>query len=551
MSTPHPASLARAAIALAIAAWVPLLAMTDATAAQLGAGHWHTNGHRIEDNANQPIRLAGINWFGLETGNFAPHGLWARGYRSMLDQIKANGYNTIRLPYSNQLFDAGSTPNGIDFSQNADLAGLTGLQVMDKIVAYAGEIGLRILLDRHRPDASGQSELWYTAQYDEARWIRDWTMLASRYLGNATVIGADLHNEPHGAACWGCGDTGRDWRLAAERAGNAILAVNPNWLIVVEGVETYNGQNYWWGGNLAGAGAAPVRLNVANRLVYSIHDYPASVHAQSWFSAPDYPANLPALWDATWGYLHRTNVAPVLVGEFGTKLATTSDQQWLTALASYLGTGVDGMHWTFWSWNPNSGDTAGILKDDWQTIDAVKQAYLVPLMFKLGGLTSLPPPPKVVVVEYYNASLDHYFITHVTAEQSKLDAGSTPTRWTRTGQSFNVYESGGTGISPVCRFYIPPDLGDSHFFGRDTGECDATRASNPSFVLEASAFFHAILPVAGVCPGGTTAVYRVFSNRPDANHRYTTDRATRDRMVANGWSAEGDGPDRVAMCALQ
>jgi endoglucanase len=548
MSAPPPGSLARAAIALATGASILLIAFR-AAAAEVGAGYWHTNGHRIEDSANQPLRIAGINWFGLETSNFAPHGLWARGYRSMLDQIKGQGYNTIRLPYSNQLFDAGSTPNGIDFSQNPDLSGLTGLQVMDKIVAYAGDIGLRILLDRHRPDANGQSELWYTAQYDEARWIHDWTMLASHYAGNTMVIGADLHNEPHGAACWGCGDLARDWRLAAERAGNAILAMNPNWLIVVEGVETYDGQNYWWGGNLAGAGAAPVRLNVADRLVYSIHDYPASVHAQSWFSAPDYPANLPALWDATWGYLHRTNAAPVLVGEFGTKLATTSDQQWLTALANYLGAGVDGMHWTFWAWNPNSQDTGGILNDDWQTIDTAKQAYLVPLQFRLGGLTSLPPPPKVSAIEYYNAILDHYFITSLTAEQNNLDAGMTPTRWARTGQAFNVFESAGTGTSPVCRFYIPPGLGDSHFFGRGTAECDATRANNPSFVLEAPTFFHTILPTAGTCPGGMAPVYRVFSNRADANHRYTTDRATRDQMTAKGWIAEGDGPDFVVMCA--
>jgi len=522
---------------------------TPVAQAELGAGYWHTSGHRIEDSANQSIRIAGVNWFGLETSNFAPHGLWARGYRSMLDQIKAQGYNTIRLPYSNQLFDAGSMPNGIDFSQNADLSELTGLQIMDKIVAYAGEIGLRILLDRHRPDANGQSELWFTVQYDEARWIRDWTMLASRYAGNTTVIGADLHNEPHGAACWGCGDLTRDWRLAAERAGNAILAVNPNWLIVVEGIETYDGQNYWWGGNLAGAGNAPVRLDVANRLVYSIHDYPASVHAQLWFSMPSYPANLPALWDSKWGYLHRTNVAPVLVGEFGTRLATTSDQQWLTALANYLGTGVHGIHWTFWSWNPNSGDTGGILKDDWQTIDTAKQAYLVPLQFRLAGVTSLPPPPRISVVEYYNASLDHYFITPLAAEQSKLDSGLTPTPWTRTGQAFNVFEPGGTSTSPVCRFYIPPGLGDSHFFGRGTAECDSAQTSNPSFVLESSALFFTALPTAGVCPGSTTPVYRVFSNRADANHRYTTDHTTREQMVAKGWLAEGDGPDHVVMCA--
>lgn len=53
------------------------------------------------------------------------------------------------------------------------------------------------------------------------------------------MIGADLHNEPHGAATWGSGNTNTDWRLAAERCGNAILSVNTNWLIIVEGIENY------------------------------------------------------------------------------------------------------------------------------------------------------------------------------------------------------------------------------------------------------------------------------------------------------------------------
>ncbi|HMB29073.1 MAG TPA: cellulase family glycosylhydrolase, partial [Blastocatellia bacterium] len=130
-----------------------------------GEGYWHTSGNQILDANNQPVRIAGVNWFGMETSNFAPHGLWTRGYKSMLDQIKSLGYNTLRLPYCNQLFDPNSAPNGIDFSQNQDLQGLSGLQIMDKIIAYCGQIGLRVFLDRHRPDAAGQSELWYTAAY--------------------------------------------------------------------------------------------------------------------------------------------------------------------------------------------------------------------------------------------------------------------------------------------------------------------------------------------------------------------------------------------------
>jgi hypothetical protein len=162
-----------------------------------------------------------------------------------------------------------------------------------------------------------------------------------------------------------------------------------------------------------------------------------------------------------------------------------------------------------------------------------------------------PAPAKISVVEYFNASLDHYFVTPSAGEQANLDAGLTPTRWTRTGKAFNAFESAGASTSPVCRFYIPPSLGDSHFFGRGPAECDSTAAKNPSFVLEAAAFVHIVLPTGGTCPGGTTPVYRVFSDRGDANHRYMTDRATRDQMVGKGWLAEGDGPDLVVMCAPQ
>ena len=168
--------------------------------------------------------------------------------------------------------------------------------------------------------------------------------------------------------------------------------------------------------------------------------------------------------------------------------------------------------------------------------------------YSITGAGGAPPP--VTVVEYYNASLDHYFITWIAAEQANLDAGNTPTRWVRTGYSFNVYTTAQAGASNVCRYYIPPGLGDSHFFGRGSVECNATGAAHPTFVLEDPNFMYVFLPAAGVCPAGTTPIYRVFSNRPDANHRYMTDRAVRDLMVTRGWLAEGDGPDLVVMCAV-
>ena len=153
------------------------------------------------------------------------------------------------------------------------------------------------------------------------------------------------------------------------------------------------------------------------------------------------------------------------------------------------------------------------------------------------------------VVEYYHAGFDHYFITWMPGEIAILDAGTQIRGWVRTGYWFKTYTTAQAGTSPVCRYYIPPGLGDSHFFGRGTAECIATGQKFPSFVLEDPAFMQMYLPSVGVCPVDTRPVYRVFSNRPDANHRYMTDRAVRDQMVAKGWLAEGDGPDMVVMCA--
>ena len=378
-----------------ILASVPTLSQ-PAPVAAAGAGYWHTSGRQVLDASNTPVRIAGINWFGFETSNLVPHGLWTRDYKSMLDQIKSTGYNTIRMPYSDDIFK-NAIVQGINQSNgmNADLTNLTSLQIMDKLVNYGGSIGLKFILDRHRPDSSGQSALWYTSTVSEATWIADLKSLATRYAGNSAVIGIDIHNEPHDPACWGCGDQTIDWQAAATRAGNAILASNSNMLIFVEGIQTYNGTSGWWGGNLMGVADHPITLSVANRLVYSAHDYATSVSDQTWFHDPTYPANMAGIWNTRWGFVFNQNIAPVWIGEFGTTLASTIDQTWLRTLVSFMKTGTDSYQWTFWCWNPNSGDTGGILNDDWTTINTTKDAYLSSIKFPLSGST---PTPSATVV---------------------------------------------------------------------------------------------------------------------------------------------------------
>ncbi len=360
---------------------------TQSDAASASTGFLHTDGSQIVDADGNPVRLTGLNWFGAETATQAPDGLWSRSYRDMIDQVAGLGYNSLRVPYSNEMLASGAKVSSIDYAKNPDLEGLSPLEVLDKVIGYAGDKGLRVILDRHRPEAAAQSPLWFTETTPESTWIRDWEILAEHFKGNPAVVGADLHNEPNGGdtpegACWGCGDQKRDWRLAAERAGSAIQQVNPEWLIIVEGVDAVEGgaPKGWWGGNLSGAKTAPVRLPVENKLVYSTHEYANSVFHQEWFDDPSFPENLPAHWDEQWGYLIKEDIAPVLLGEFGSTLEDPQDEAWLKALLEYLGTGPTGVSFIYWSLNPNSGDTGGILTEDWTGVDNKKQDILKPYL---------------------------------------------------------------------------------------------------------------------------------------------------------------------------
>jgi endoglucanase len=443
-----------------------LLAAPQEAAAAPGDGFWSTSGSKIVDSAGNVVRFTGVNWFGFETSNLMPHGIWSANWKALLNQVKSMGLTVIRLPYSDDIM-ANQVVQGVNTAVNPDLAGVTTLALMDKIIDYCGQLGIRVIIDRHRPDSGGQSKLWYTATVSEATWIANMKTLAARYKGDPTVVGFDLHNEPHAdgtepngtGACWGCGDPARDWRLAAERGGNAVLQANPDLLIVVEGVSCPSGAtpNFWdgipdpdcgwWGGNLTMAGQFPVRLTNPRKLVYSAHDYGMSVsNQQRWFLDPTFPATLQPFWESMWGYLVRQNIAPVLLGEFGSTLADPKDSVWMPALLSYV-QGL-GMSWTYWSLNPNSGDTKGLLLDDWTRIDHVRYDVIHP--FLVPGLA----PTKFVLTATASGS------GTVTSAAAGINCGAacggsylsgtsiTLTATPTNGSTFAGWSGACTGTSP-------------------------------------------------------------------------------------------------------
>jgi endoglucanase len=231
-----------------------------------------------------------------------------------------------------------------------------------------------------------EEDLWYTETTSEAKWIEDWVFMATRYKNNATVTAFDLNNEPHDGATWGTGNAATDWNTAAEKCGAAIQEVNPDVLIVVEGVEEAAGSSYWWGGNLMGVIDDPIVLPVQNKLVYSAHEYGPEVFQQPWFESAQFPGNMANIWHQHFGFIVKSELSHMFIGEFGIRdpeSAAGVAGVWFDSFLDYMSDG-DGYSWTFWSLNPNSGDTEGILTYDWVTphqwkIDALKP-HMAPMI---------------------------------------------------------------------------------------------------------------------------------------------------------------------------
>ncbi|HEX2955224.1 MAG TPA: glycoside hydrolase family 5 protein [Chitinispirillaceae bacterium] len=361
-------------------------------------------GSKLYNDKGEIVRLTGVNWFGFETTNMFPHGLWARDYHGVLLQIKSMGFNCIRIPFCDEMLSENAKPDKPNFygedpwykrdklDFNKELAGLKPLEMLDEIVRFANVLGLVVILDNHSREHDGymNEKIWYTSKITEETWINNWVMLAKRYRNNPAVVGFDLENEPHGktvdgGSTWNTGNEVTDWNVAAQKCGNAILAENPNVLIIIEGVEQYDTTMYWWGGNLRAIENCPIKLSKPEKLVYSPHEYGPEVFQQPWFFDSTFPENMEKIWDDAFGFVAKKGIAPLFVGEFGISSLDSYQGKagtWFKLFVKYMADNL--LSWTFWALNPNSGDTGGILSNDWVSVvqwklDEVKN-YCAPLI---------------------------------------------------------------------------------------------------------------------------------------------------------------------------
>lgn len=377
-----------------------------------------TAGNQLVTINGDKVRLKSINWFGAETTSYTLKGLNVRGYRSIIDQIAALGFNSIRIPFSGDICNTTRqvAAGAINYTLNASLSGKTAIQVLDAVISYASQKGLYVILAHQRGIAGdGAYPTPNMTGYTIGGWHASWLFLAERYKAYERVIGADLHNAPSGLN-W------EIWANYAEDLGNAIHGVAPHWLIFVEGIALYGAEAYWNGGELAGVADRPITLAIANRLVYAVHEYGASTGAQSWLAKDStlpagWPFNLYSAWREHWGFIFEQNIAPVWICSMGGKFGVDGngvvinsvnaqyERQWIYHLQQYMagyftGSTVNsiaaqdlGISFAYFAMNPTDTNYGGILQDDWTTAQAFKLELIAMMLndMSLSYLFGLTP----------------------------------------------------------------------------------------------------------------------------------------------------------------
>ena len=309
--------------------------------ALLPSGFLSVRGSQIVGPDGNSVRIASVGLTGMNVigGRLELEGPF-KGIDGHVAAMNAMGFNCVRVDWIDKTLD--------------DPAAMAQL---DQFVAACARTGLKVIFDNHNNEATAadwqnaaqqKNGLWFDTgpgtdgtdgggnkgTISAARFQQDWVVFARHWAGNATVIGFDIRNEPcaHTStpALWGGGGP-TDIHAMYERVGNAILAVNPDALIVCEAVINYKKDAYE--GDLSVVRDLPIKLTNPAKLVYSVHEYPKEIGG---YHGPESGPGYIERMNKMWGWLIRENVAPVWIGEMGASMVSTTSKEWGTTLLDYM-----------------------------------------------------------------------------------------------------------------------------------------------------------------------------------------------------------------------
>jgi hypothetical protein len=348
----------------------------------------HTVAASIVDAHGHSFRLNCVNWFGEEQFNMIPDGLDQTPIATITSEISSLGYNCVRLPWTNQTWEANPVigtqltsqvpdPEASSFKFNLSMSGLQANNpqfvgehvdtIFEQVALDLSAAGIMSILVNGQTNAADCCQAtdpdasWYAPGYPSVpyatqnAWINDWKSVTAAFDSIPGVVGVDLRNEPRGSSVtWGPSGS-YDWHAAAVLGGDAVQSVDPHMLIIVEGVN--------FATDLSAVTSLPVTLTDPGQVVYEVHDYGFDFTSITGYD--DLMSKISSQWGSLYGKV------PLWLGEFGcdtspgTSETSCSDGNgnlgpWFGPLVRYLY--YHNTAWAYWALNPGA---YGVLTSTW------------------------------------------------------------------------------------------------------------------------------------------------------------------------------------------
>jgi hypothetical protein len=420
------------------------------SAGLLPAGFLSARGSQIVGPDGTPVRIASVGLTGMNVigGRLQLAGQF-KGIEGHVAAMRAMGFNCARVDWIDRTLD---DPRA--------------MAQLDTFVAACKQAGLKVVFDNHNNEATRadwenaaqqKNGLWFDTgpgtdgtdgagnpgTVSAAKFQEDWVTFARHWAGNPTVIGFDIRNEPCAhtktPALWG-GKGPTDIHAMYEAVGNAILAVNPDALIICEAVINYNTGAYE--GDLSVARGLPIVLRNPAKLVYSVHEYPKEIGE---YRGPESGAGYIDRMNKTWGWLITEDVAPVWIGEMGASMNSAASKAWGRTLLDYMNGKAPGgptfsrsqqpISGDWWAWGCLTGQNPnGCVGEDGQ-VRPEQAAFINQMLFRTASSALKPPYPRNPVIE----SISWDWQTYATAAPG---SDLWPVAW---GSDDHLYAAWGDG----------------------------------------------------------------------------------------------------------
>ncbi len=286
----------------------------------------HVQGNAFVTAEGKPLVFRGLNASDpdkLETG-----GHWNKAY---LEEMKRWGATLVRFPVH---------PTAWRRRGRAQY-----LHLLDQGVAWAGELGLYVVIDWHSI-GNLKNELYQDPMYEttQKETFEFWRTIADHYKDNTTVAFFELFNEPTvmggklGTCRWD------EWKTLMEETITIIRANGAKAIPLVAGFN--------WAYDLKDVAQHPIE---AEGIAYVSHPYPMK-REKPW----------EAKWTADWGFVAKTH--PVVLTEIGfcgpddkgAHVPVVSDESYGDAITNYCA--ANGISYIVWVFDPQ---WAPMLFSDW------------------------------------------------------------------------------------------------------------------------------------------------------------------------------------------